>query len=147
MSACSNKKSILPLQVIVSFYLPKDPMAICQKQIQQVLQKCNVLFDKHKITYLLQINPSPTKLKAQLKVHKDNIPICPVVKYRNLPAYKLAHFLKKLLSKHLNLLNEFIVPNSMVLANTLTTLISWMNTDSSHLVLKTYVLVYQLNRY
>jgi hypothetical protein len=116
------KKSILPLQVIISFYLPKDPMGICQKQIQQVLQKCNVLFNKHKIIFLLQINPSPTKLKAQLKIHKDNIPICPVVKYRNLPAYKLAHFLQKLLSEHLNHLNEFITPNSMVLANTLTNL-------------------------
>jgi hypothetical protein len=37
-----------------------------------------------------------------------------------LPAYKLAQFLQKLLSKHLNIPNEFITPNSVVLANTLT---------------------------
>jgi len=117
-----TKKSILPLQIIIFFFLPKDPTGICQKQIQQVLQKCNVLFDKHKITYLLQINPSPPKLNAQLKIHKDDIPIYPVVNYRNLPAYKLAQFLQKLLSEHLNIPNEFITPNSVVLVNTLTDL-------------------------
>jgi len=122
VSACTNKKSILPLQVIISFYLSKDPTGICQKQIQQVLQKYNVLFDKHKITYPLQTNPSPPKFKAQLKIHKDDIPICPVVSYRNMPAYKLVHFLQKLLSEHLNHPNEFITPNSMVLTNTLTNL-------------------------
>jgi len=50
-------------------------------------------------------------------IFKDNIPICPVVSYRNLAAHKLAQFLQKLLSDHLNLPNEFITPNSMVLAN------------------------------
>jgi len=122
VSACTNKKSILPLQLIISFYLSKDPTGICQKQIQQVLQKYNVLFDKHKITFLLQTNPRRPKFKAQLKVHKDDIPIWPVVSYENMPAYKLVHFLQKLLSEHLNRPNKFITPNSMVLTNTLTNL-------------------------
>jgi len=74
MSACTNKKSILPLQVIISFYLPKDPAGICQKQIQQVLQKCNVVLDKHKIMYLLQINPSPLNLKHNSRFIKTIFP-------------------------------------------------------------------------
>lgn len=131
-------------KIIISFYLPKDPTGIFQKQIQQVLQKCNVLFNKHKITCVSQINPSLPKLKAQLWIHKDDTPICPVVNNKNLPSYKLVQFLQKLLNEHLNLPNEFITPNSMMLVNSQ---IDLNIIDGCRiLALDTeYVSVYQLN--
>jgi hypothetical protein len=49
--------------------LPQDSTSIYQKQIQQTLQQNNVLIDKHGTKYLLQINPTPPQLKAQLKIH------------------------------------------------------------------------------
>jgi hypothetical protein len=40
--------------------------------------------------FLTQKKASPPTLKAQLKLHKTDIPIRPVINNRTAPAYKLA---------------------------------------------------------
>ena len=49
----------------------------------------NLFTDKHKIKYLAHKKPLPPKLKAQLKLHKPDIPVRPVINNMNAPTYKL----------------------------------------------------------
>ena len=52
-----------------------------QKELRHTLQKCKIVInteDKWKFTCL---NPQTPSLKGFVKVHKDSMPICPVVNY------------------------------------------------------------------
>jgi hypothetical protein len=42
---------------------------------------------KHRTKYILQINPTPPQLTAQLKIRKEDIPIRPVVHNTSSPTY------------------------------------------------------------
>jgi hypothetical protein len=64
----------------------------------------------------------PTALKAQLKLHKPDIPVRPVVNNRSAPAYKTAKKLNNILNQHLHLNNYYKINNSNELANNLTKL-------------------------
>jgi hypothetical protein len=50
-----------------------------KKQLQQILRQCNKIIDKPKIRKLMQDKPKPPILKVQLKLHKPDIPIRPVI--------------------------------------------------------------------
>ena len=78
--------------------LPQDSASINQKKIKQILQQNNVLTDRNGTKYLLQINPTPPPLKAQLTIHKEDLPMLPVLNHINSPAYKIAKLLRKKLS-------------------------------------------------
>jgi hypothetical protein len=57
------------------FIVPsKGPNNTYQEEIQQSLQRNNIPI-KHGIKYLLQINPAPSHIKAQIKIRKEDIPI------------------------------------------------------------------------
>jgi hypothetical protein len=86
------------------------------------MQDCNLIVDKRQIKHLIQKKPAPPKLKAQLKLHKTDIPIRPIINNRTAPAYKLAKYLNKILSQHITLHNQYVATNSTGLANDLTRL-------------------------
>jgi hypothetical protein len=77
---------------------------------------------KKNIKFLTQKKASPPTLKAQLKLHKTDIPIRPVINNRTAPTYKLARYLTKILDQYISLNNYFNVTNSTNLANDLTKL-------------------------
>jgi hypothetical protein len=108
--------------------LSKDPTDKYQNLIQKTLQQCNLIVDKQKIKYLIQKKPSPPTLKAQLKLHKPNIPICPVISNMQAPSYKVAKHLVKILNKHLTLNNQYNVVNS----TNLTIDLSKLNINDNH---------------
>ena len=54
-----------------------------------------VIYKNYGTKYLLQISPTLPQLKAQLKIHKEDLPMRPVVNHINSPAYKIAKFLRK----------------------------------------------------
>jgi hypothetical protein len=83
--------------------LQKDPTIKYQKLIQKTLQQCNLLINKKKINYLIQTKPLPPTLKAQLKLHKPDIPNRPVINNMKVPTYKVAKHTVKLLNRHLTL--------------------------------------------
>jgi hypothetical protein len=55
-------------------------------------------------------------LKAQLKLHKEGIPIRPVINNRTSPAYKLAKYMTKILNQHIALNNQYNITSSTNLA-------------------------------
>ena len=83
--------------------IQKDPTIKYQNLIQKTLQQCILLVNKKKITHLIQKKPLPPTLKAQLKLHKPDIPIRPVINNMNVPTYKVAKHIVKLLNRHLTL--------------------------------------------
>ena len=99
--------------------LLRDPTDKYQKQLQKIQQQSNKIIEKQKIKYLFQNKPRPPTLNAQLKLHKPNIPIQPVVNNINAPTYKVAKFLTKILNEHLDLNNQYVVNNSTNLVHDL----------------------------
>ena len=55
--------------------LKKDPTNKYQKSIQKIIKESNLVISKRQTQYLVQKKPSAPDLKAQLKLHKINIPI------------------------------------------------------------------------
>jgi hypothetical protein len=81
--------------------LTQDPTDKYQRQINQTIQKCNILINKQQRKYLNQIKPQPPTLNAQIKLHKKGEPIRPVVNNIQAPTYKIAKYLNKWLSNTL----------------------------------------------
>ena len=80
----------------------------------------------------------PPSLNAQIKIHKPNNPIRPVVNNRNAPSYKIAKFLVNKLHEHLNLKYQYNVKDSISLANDLTKLKIDENHRMINLTSRTY---------
>ena len=59
-----------------------------------------------------QIRPSAPTLQALPKIHKEDIPIRPIINYRNAPAYKLAKYLDKIIRQHTQIDNNIAVKNN-----------------------------------
>jgi hypothetical protein len=97
------KKSNSFYQTTASNSYKMIPRKKYQKQVQQTIQKCNMLINKQNKKCLMQIKPQPPTLNAQIKIHKDNEPIRPVINNINAPAYKIAKFLNKWLTNTLQL--------------------------------------------
>jgi hypothetical protein len=99
--------------------LPANPTNKDQIRIQKIAQQCNQIIQKQQVKYITQKNPTPPKLNAQLKLHKPETPIRPVVNNRTAPSHKIAKKLNHILNMHLHLGNSFNTQNSITLANDL----------------------------
>jgi len=97
--------------------LHKNPINKDCKHIQEILQQNNLIFNKRQVKYLLPKNPTPPTLNAQLKLHKPNKPIRPVVNNKNAPTYKTAKKPNDILKQCLCLDNPYNTINSTSLAN------------------------------
>jgi hypothetical protein len=86
------------------------------------MQDCNLIVDTRQIKHIIQKKPAPPNLKAQLKLHKTDILIRPLINNRRAPVYKLAKYLRKIVSEYNTLHNQYVVTNSTNLANDLTKL-------------------------
>ena len=58
------------------------------------------------------IKPSAPKLRALPKIHKPNIPIRPLVNFRNAPTYKLAKFLERTIKQNIKLNPDYSIRNN-----------------------------------
>jgi hypothetical protein len=87
--------------------------------VHKAMKERNLITDKRQIKSLTQKKPSLPVLKAQLKLHKIDIPICPVINNRTAPAYKLAKHLTKVLNQYITLNNHYKINNFTSLANDL----------------------------
>jgi hypothetical protein len=99
--------------------LTKNPTERFKKSIHKDMQESNLIIDKHRIKYLTQKKPNPPNLKAQLKLHKVNIPIRPIINNRPAPAYKSAKHLADILNQYITLKNPYFIISSHNLANDL----------------------------
>ena len=99
--------------------LRKDPTDKFQKLVKTALKQFDQIISKQQIKYLIQRKPQPPTLKAQIKIHKPNNPIRPVVNNINAPTYKLTKLLTKTLNEYLHLKYQYNVKDSITLAHDL----------------------------
>uniref|UniRef100_A0A1B6C8J6 Reverse transcriptase domain-containing protein n=1 Tax=Clastoptera arizonana TaxID=38151 RepID=A0A1B6C8J6_9HEMI len=97
--------------------LNKNPTAIYQKRIKNLINNSKVLFDKNEIGYLKMINPAAPELRGLPKVHKEGVPIRPLVNYTSAPSYKIAKKLEKIIKTNMVLERNYSLSNSYDLIN------------------------------
>lgn len=88
-----------------------DPTAVFQKLIKEVIRDLSI-FDKHEKFKLTIMNPQTPKLYSLIKLHKDNMPIRPVVSYITAPSVKLSNKLIEIITKFCNFKPKFTIKNS-----------------------------------
>lgn len=81
--------------------LDKDPRKMYQKRVRSLVNKSKTLFSTAEIKCSKVINHFAPNVKGLPKVHKDGVPIRPLVNYTSAPTYKLAKKLVKLLKQPL----------------------------------------------
>jgi hypothetical protein len=99
--------------------LPKDPTHKYQTILQKTISKCNKIIEQNQKKYLMQIKPQSPNMNVQIKIHKENEPIRPVVNNIQAPTYKIAKHLNKWLPNQIQLHNTYITHNSTQLATEL----------------------------
>ena len=69
--------------------LKKDPTNKFQQNILQAIRKSTSLFSPSEIFSLKELNPQPPVLYGLPKLHKQDIPLRPVVSFCQAPPYRL----------------------------------------------------------
>lgn len=100
----------------------KDPTVRFQNNIKAAIKNVNLIMNKTDKVKVINMNPRAPNLRALPKIHKDGIPIRPIVNYRKAPAYKLASFLQRYLKENIKLENNRSISNSIKFIETITQL-------------------------
>jgi thermostable 8-oxoguanine DNA glycosylase len=82
------------------------------KKVVESIKQCQLIINKNQTKYLAQKKTQAPTLKAQIKLHKTESPIRPVVNNIKAPTYKLAKFLAKNITSYLNLQHQYNAKNS-----------------------------------
>jgi len=90
---------------------------VFQREVKRTLSLSKTLIRPESKWRFVNMNPQTPRLKGMIKVHKDNMPIRPVVDYTEAPAYYLARELNNILDTLLPLPNAFNDTNSLQLMN------------------------------
>jgi hypothetical protein len=98
----SNKFSIINNDLTNNF----------QKQIRHTINNCPLVIPKDRKWMYTNLNPSAPTIRGLPKIHNTNIPIRPVINWKQAPAYKLAKLLSQLIQTHIPPPNTFNVKNS-----------------------------------
>jgi hypothetical protein len=94
--------------------LKKDPTAKFQNNVKEVVKKCNIIINKSNKYKFIQIKPQAPKLNVLIKLHKVNLPIRPVVNYKNAPTYHIAKFLAKWLKQNMDLPYKYNIDSTIL---------------------------------
>jgi hypothetical protein len=95
------------------FSIVNDLTNSFQKKIRCMMNDCQITIPKDKKWKYTNLNPSAPVIRGLPKIHKVNLPIRPVVNWKQAPAYTLAKLLSQHLQTHTPLPNTFNVKNSL----------------------------------
>jgi hypothetical protein len=98
----------------------KDPTKQFQKRIRNTSNECTETIGKDKKSKYTNLNPTAPNIRGLPEVHKDNVPIQPIIKWNSAPTYKLAKLPNTLIQINIPLPKTFNVKNSVHLTNDLT---------------------------
>jgi hypothetical protein len=101
-----NKKAIDFISNNNFSTLNKDPTNTLQKEVRKTTTDCKII-PKHNTWKLINMNPTPPRFHSLIKIHKVNMPIRPVINWKQAPVYKLAHHLANFLTTYIPLPNSF----------------------------------------
>lgn len=95
----------------------KDPTPQFLKEINNCLNHSKQLMNDNEIRGLKTIKPYAPVLRGLPKVHKDNMPIRPLVNYTSAPAYRTAKKLDNIIRNNINLNPSHSLKNSLELVD------------------------------
>lgn len=95
--------------------LQSDPTKRFASQIKEAVNSTQFVFsdNSHTRNYILEMNPRSPCLYGLPKIHKENMPMRPVVSYIGAPAYKLAKKLNSLLKAKSSFQPKYSLINSV----------------------------------
>ena len=97
--------------------LNRDPTSNFNAIVKSFVKSSKMTCSEKDLFHLINMNPQPPKLYGLPKIHKDSIPIRPVVAYRTAPAHKLAYKYNTIFRQHSNFKPSRSVINSLDLVN------------------------------
>ena len=98
--------------------LNSDPTAKYNAAVKKAVGQCRFLFSNEaQKGNIAPMNPQALVLYGLPKIHKDNVPIRPVVSYMGCPAYKLAKILNRELRQRLHFKPKYSLQNTLDLVN------------------------------
>jgi hypothetical protein len=77
--------------------LPSDITNKVQKNIRTNINNCNLIIGKNNSWIYVNMNPQAPEIHGTIKLHKDNLPIRPIINWKNSPGYKLAQLVSSTL--------------------------------------------------
>lgn len=92
--------------------IKRDPTNIFQTNIKNTIKDTKYIFDIKSKKSLINMNPNAPYLKAYPKIHKDNMPIRPIINYRDAPAYKISKFMNTYINNNYIYTNNRSIKNS-----------------------------------
>lgn len=104
-----TNNNITPIQI--------NPTNRYNAKVKLALKNCNTILSDREKKACIAMNPRTPTLRAQPKIHKDSIPIRPIVNCIDSPTYKLSKKLNTLLTKLYTYNKKYTVKNSRILAN------------------------------
>lgn len=97
--------------------IPRNPTNKFAAQTKKLIKSCNTILTEYEKKSLITMNPKTRKFHGQPKIHKNLIPIRPVVNCIDSPTYLVSRKLNKLLTKYYKYHKTFTIKKSRVLAN------------------------------
>lgn len=93
--------------------IDNDPTSTFAKQINKVINNSTTLLSPNVIKYVKVTCPSAPTLRGLPKIHKDGVPIRPLVNYTSSPAYKLSKKIDRIIRNEIGLINSSSLKNSL----------------------------------
>jgi len=88
-------------------------MKTFQNQVRKTIKQSKFLIPSNSTWRYTNLNPSAPTIQGLIKLHKPDLPICPVVNWRNAPAYKLPKSLTQKIKELALLLYAFNVKKTL----------------------------------
>ncbi|XP_049813613.1 uncharacterized protein LOC126260332 [Schistocerca nitens] len=99
--------------------LPKDPTKLFKEDVKYAIISCKSIFSEFEVKLLTNMNPVPPRMYGLPKLHKQDVPIRPVVSSFTAPSYKLASKLDVLIKSKTKFKPKHGISNSVDLVITL----------------------------
>ena len=87
-----------------------------QSRVKKLIKNSTMFKNKIKLT---ESNPEAPKFKCQIKLHKENHPVRPIISFIGAPAYKLSKECSKILKVYYDFEKKHSIENNKKLIETL----------------------------
>ena len=110
------------IQTIDNISHQEETRAIINNKINKAINKCPNLLNESTRRYLKPINARAPELTGLPKIHKEDMPIRPVVNYMTAPGYRTAKRLVKIIKENIDIVNNYSIKNSYDLVEKIKTI-------------------------
>ena len=97
--------------------IKSDPTDRFNSNMKSVLNKTKYIITNDEKKYLKMIDPKAPRLRGLPKIHKDDMPVRPLVDFTSAPSYKIAKKIDKILRQYIVFNKSYSLKNSLELVD------------------------------